>query len=346
MRDAYLITPRKNVIVGVGSALVDICLRETVDFVREAGAQIGGMTLVDRTVAPALLEKSANKPAIIPGGSACNTILGIGRLGGTARFVGKRGDDEWGQLFEDGVRKHQVEPRLFVTATPTGNVLSIITPDAQRSMLTFLGASAETSPAEITKEVFTGACLVHLEGYLLFNKELMTAVLRAARAADAAISLDLASYTVVENSLEYLRSIMHEYVDIVIANEDEARAYTGSADENESLRMLSEQADIAVVKLGARGSMIAHEQTVTRIGIHSGGGPVIDSTGAGDLWAAGFLYGLTHGLSMEQSGNLGSACGYEVCQVIGATIPEEGWGRIRNVAPSARGFSSEALKTL
>jgi sugar/nucleoside kinase (ribokinase family) len=326
--DYYKAKPPKNVIVGVGSALVDICLFESEAFVRSAGAQIGGMKLVNSSVTPALLKKTANKPAIIPGGSACNTMLGIGMLGAAARFIGKRGNDEWGRLFEEGLKKHRVEPRLFVTDTPTGNVLSIITPDAQRSMLTCLGASSETRPGEMTPFLFENACIVHLEGYLLFNKDLMTAVLRAAKASGAKISLDLASYTVVESSLDYLKSIMDDFIDIVIANEDESRVYTGFSAEENAVHALAEHADIAVVKMGGRGSLIAHDGLITRIKPLSGG-RIIDTTGAGDLWAAGFLYGITRGFSLEKSGDLGSACGYEVCQVVGATIPEEGWRRIR-----------------
>jgi sugar/nucleoside kinase (ribokinase family) len=326
--DSFKAVPSKNVVVGVGSALVDICLLENESFVRAAGAQMGGMKLVDPSVTPALLKKSSSKPAIIPGGSACNTILGIGMLGGAARFIGKRGNDDWGRLFEEGLKKHHVEPRLFTTDTPTGNVLSIITPDAQRSMLTCLGASSETNPADMTPALFENACLVHLEGYLLFNKELMTAVLKAAKESGAKISLDLASYTVVESSMEYLKSIIGEFVDIVIANEDEARVYTGYTMEQRAVQALSEHAGIAVVKMGGRGSLIAHNGVITTIKPLSGG-RIIDTTGAGDLWAAGFLYGITKGFTIEKSGILGSACGYEVCQVVGATIPEEGWQRIR-----------------
>jgi sugar/nucleoside kinase (ribokinase family) len=318
-----------DVIVGVGSALVDICLLENEMFVREAGAHIGGMKLVDDQTAPTLIKKSGREPVIVPGGSACNTILGIGMLGGAARFVGKRGNDQWGTLFEEQLRIHSVEPRLFTSSTPTGNVLSLITPDAQRSMLTYLGASSETSPSEITPPLFDNACLVHLEGYLLFNRVLMTAVLKAAKASGVRISLDLASYTVVENSLEYLRSIIDEYVDIVIANEDEARVYTGYCAEEKSVMALAEHVEISIVKMGGRGSLVAHNGLITRIAAINEGEAIVDTTGAGDLWAAGFLYGLTQGYPLAQCGMLGSACGYEVCRTIGAAIPEEGWRRIR-----------------
>ncbi|MBN2038293.1 MAG: adenosine kinase [Chitinispirillaceae bacterium] len=319
----------KNVIVGVGSALVDICLLENEKFVREAGAHIGGMKLVDDQTAPALIKKSGREPVIVPGGSACNTILGIGMLGGAARFIGKRGSDPWGLLFEEQLRRHSVEPRLFTSSTPTGNVLSIITPDAQRSMLTYLGASSETSPAEMAPSLFDNACLVHLEGYLLFNRELMTAVLRAAKASGARISLDLASYTVVENAMEYLRSVIDEYVDIIIANEDEARVYTGYSIEEKSVMALAEHVEISVVKMGGRGSLIVHNGLITRVAAINDGETIVDTTGAGDLWASGFLYGLTRGYPLATCGMLGSACGYEVCRVVGAAIPDRGWRRIR-----------------
>jgi sugar/nucleoside kinase (ribokinase family) len=169
---------------------------------------------------------------------------------------------------------------------------------------------------------------VHVEGYLLFNHDLIRATLSAAKEAGAMISLDLASFTVVEASKELLEELCAEYVDILIANEDEARAFTGISDEHKALDALGAKADLAVLKVGKRGSYIGHAGrsiTVERMG----DGGAIDTTGAGDLWAAGFLYGLVNGYPLETCGKLGSACGYEVCQVIGAQIPREGWKRIK-----------------
>ncbi|MCU0609250.1 MAG: adenosine kinase [Chitinispirillaceae bacterium] len=319
----------KSVVVGVGSALVDICLRESEEFLMSSGAHKGGMTLVDADKITQILKTSSVTPETVPGGSACNTILGIGKLGAPARFIGKRGEDELGTLFEKGLKNHSVEPKLFTSSTPTGRVLSIITPDAQRSMLTYLGASGETRPQEITPALFENAALVHLEGYLLFNRDLMLATLEAAKSSGAKISLDMASYTVVEAAKELIHTIIRDYIDIVIANEDESKAYTGIADEEKALEALSKEVEIAVVKLGKRGSLISHKGFVTQIKPIGDGAPVVDTTGAGDLWASGFLYGLLQGYSIERCGRLGSACGYEVCKVVGATIPEEGWQRIR-----------------
>lgn len=315
-------------VVGVGSALVDILIPADDQLLERAGARRGGMALVDLAHIESVLARSGATPRIVPGGSACNTAQGVARLGGSARFVGKRGKDEMGARFEAGLVRGGVDPRLLVADAPTGRVLTLITSDAQRSMLTFLGASAEAEPAEMTPDLFDDAAVAHIEGYLLFNPELIVAAVAAARRAGARISLDLASYTVVETAGGVLDDLVRGGLDILIANEDEARAYTGEADEQRALAILAERAGIAVVKLGARGSWIRRGAETVRIP-PAGDGRAVDTTGAGDLWAAGFLFGLVGGWSLSQSGRLGSLLGAEVCGVIGAEIPEAGWGRIQ-----------------
>ena len=228
-----------KLVVGVGSALVDILAHEENKFLEQVGARKGGMTLVDKKFIEETLTRTASEPVIVPGGSACNTVVGVGRLGGRARFVGKSGRGGWGRLFQQDLLKQNVEPALFKSATPTGRVLSIITPDAQRSMFTYLGASSELAAHELEDECFKGAAVVHIEGYLLFNPELILGAVKAARSADAVISLDLASFTVVEDAGKLLDDIITGFVDIVIANEDEARAFTGFSDENLALQALA-----------------------------------------------------------------------------------------------------------
>lgn len=326
----FTMRPDKKKIAAVGSALVDICLNETDEFVAATGAPKGGMTLKTQDEIQEIISRSCVRPVIVPGGSACNTILGVGMLGGEACFIGKRGTDTFGERFEKGVRDHHVEPQLQKSDTPTGRVLSIITPDAQRSMFTFLGASSETDPAAITSDLFRDVALVHIEGYLLFNHDLILATLDVSKKAGALISLDLAAFTVVEASRDLLEDICEKYVDILIANEDESRAFTGMSDEREALEALGKKADLAILKVGKRGSYLTHEGEVVTVE-RMGDGRAVDTTGAGDLWAAGFLYGLVHGYPLAVCGRLGSACGYEVCQVIGAQIPEKGWNRIKAI---------------
>jgi len=318
----------RQVIVGVGSALVDMLAREEDAFLEKLGVEKGGMNLVGSDYIEELVAQIENPPSIVPGGSACNTAIGVGMLGGRARFVGKLGEDQLGTLFRDDLQKNHVEPILFVSDLPTGRVLSVITPDAQRSMFTYLGAASELKPQEVTPACFEQAAVVHVEGYLLFNRDLMIATIKAAKAAGARVSLDLASFNVVEESRDLLDQIIADYIDILIANEDEAEAYTGYRDEEKALAALAENVEMAVLKIGPRGSLVAcgEEKTIIEPLVCPN---AVDSTGAGDLWAAGFLYGIVQGLSIEKSGELASACGSEVCQVVGANIPEDGWERIR-----------------
>ena len=312
--------------------MIDLLIHEEDAFVAQAGVPKGGMELVEYDHIQKVLDRTTAQPAIVTGGSACNTAVGVAKLGGMARFVGKCGQDDMGDLYVAGLKTCGVDPLLFTASTPTGQVLSIITPDAQRSLLTYLGAASEMAPEEITPTCFENAAIVHVEGYLLFNPDLMQAVLTAARKAGALISLDLASFTVVEMNMERVARIAEEYVDILIANEDEARAFTGLADEHQAITALAAKAPLAVLKVGPRGSYIAHADKIIRVAPVKGGAAV-DTTGAGDLWAAGFLYGLVNKFSLEQCGALGSACGMEVCRVVGACIPEEGWERIKSFQP-------------
>jgi sugar/nucleoside kinase (ribokinase family) len=318
----------KKLIVGVGSALIDILAYESDEFLEKTGAVKGGMKYVDREFIEQTLSHITQKPIIVPGGSACNTVVGIGKLGGPARFVGKSGCGEMARLFETDLKINNVDPALFKSPSPTGRVLSIITSDAQRSMFTFLGASSEIQPCEITEKCFKDAAIVHIEGYLLFNEDLIMAALQAAKSVGALISLDLASFTVVEASKMILKNIVNEFVDILIANEDEAQAFTGYSDDIKAIGVLAQNTMIAALKVGKRGSYISHQGKTIKIEPIGDGG-VLDTTGAGDLWASGFLFGLVNGYSFEKCGKLGSACGYEVARVIGANIPEAGWQRIK-----------------
>lgn len=317
-------------ISGIGSALVDILINESDLFLKDLGKEKGGMTLVDNNEIQTILSDSQKDQIVVPGGAACNTIVGVANLGGDARFIGRRGDDDFGRDFEAALLKNGVAPVLSTSTSPTGKVLSVITPDAQRSMFTFLGASTELEPESVRADMFKETAITIIEGYLLFNRELMLSALKAAKRAGSMVALDLASFEVVNASRSILNSIIQDYVDILIANEDEARAYTGIEHEEQALQVMSENVDYAVVKIGSRGALVSHGGRIFRIEPQQGE-PARDTTGAGDLWASGFLYGLASGFSIEKSGRIASACGYEVCQVVGAHLPEDAWERIRSL---------------
>lgn len=324
------IKPGRNIIAGIGSALVDILSHESDETLDKIGSAKGGMTLVDSNFIENTLKSLKGNPLIAPGGAACNSINGVGKLGGNARFIAKYGNDDTGVFFENGLKSSGVDTLLIKSPLPTGRVISLITDDAQRTMFTYLGASSDLQPEEITEKSFENCAVAFIEGYLLFNRDLIMRALECAKKAGAVIALDLASYTVVESSRDILDKIISEYVDILIANEDEAKYYTGISDEKESLMYLSKNVQIGVLKIGKRGSLISYEGNIINID-PMGDGSALDTTGAGDLWAAGFLYGIVNGFDLEKSGKIASACGFEVCQVDGAVIPEEGWKRIRNI---------------
>ncbi len=321
---------KRTRITGIGSALVDILINESDEFLRVLHKEKGGMTLVNDGDITHILSMHQGAPLVVPGGAACNTIVGVANLGGEAGFIGRRGNDDYGKAFEKQLIKGRVEPLISVSESPTGKVLSVITPDAQRSMFTFLGASTELDPESVTAGLFKETAISMIEGYLLFNRTLMQAALTAAKESGSLIALDLASFEVVNASRDILFDLVRDSVDILIANEDEARAYTGYEDEEKAVKALSRDVTYAVLKVGAKGSYVSHQNKITKIPVQKGLPPV-DTTGAGDLWAAGFLFGIAHGFSIEKSGRIASACGYEVCQVMGAHIPEEAWIRIRKL---------------
>src|SRR5690606_13117800 len=224
------------VIVGVGAALMDLLVEEKDDFLGKMGAEKGGMTLVESPLIRTALEGASGEVKSSPGGSASNTIVGIGSLGGRARMIGRVGRDELGETFREGLRRAGVEERVRVSDdAETGRVLSVVTPDAQRTMFTFLGASSALNPGDITDADISDSALVHLEGYLLFNRPVMDRVLELARAHKARVALDLGSFQVVQAMREYLDELFAQRrIDILLANEDEAHAYTGMG-ESESL---------------------------------------------------------------------------------------------------------------
>lgn len=315
--------------VGVGSALMDIILNESDEFLASNSVIKGGMELVDAGKADELLSKSSQKPVLVPGGSAANTTIGLGQLSGKAAFIGCCGNDELGAEYQEALERNNVTPNFTTGNSSTGQVLSIVTPDAQRSMLTYLGASSEMSPTIFNADIFGDADVVHIEGYLLFNEALIRSVLQAAKEAEILVSLDLASFTVIDANPTLVKELVREYVDIILANEDEAKSYTGFEDENKALDALAEDAEVAVVKIGKRGSLVKCDGNVTVIPPYGEEKPK-DTTGAGDLWASGFLYGVINGKSFAEAGRIAGMTGYEVCRVLGAHISEDTWAEIKS----------------
>ncbi len=329
---------RRFDIMAVGSPIMDSLAKVGEEFITSISGEKGGMELIDGEAMQMLASQVDADMVHAPGGSAANTIFGATRLGLSSTFLGKVGNDDIADQYTTTYADMGGDTSRFkVAETPNGRCISLITPDSQRTMRTHLGAAMELAPNEITVEDFKDAAHVHLEGYTLFNRDLMLHVLNCAKKAGCRISLDLASFEVVNAGKDILDTILRDYVDVVFANEDEADAFTAFGNDYEAMaRHLGELCEIAVVKLGADGALVCHNGEVIKIDAEHAA-DVVDITGAGDLFAAGFLYGLLKGHSHENSARCGAILGAEVVQVIGAAIPTSRWNDIKNKIDSVNG---------
>jgi sugar/nucleoside kinase (ribokinase family) len=315
-------------VLGIGNALTDILLQiEQDDILVKLNLPKGSMQLVDDQKLEEINRLVGHyDKKMATGGSAANTINGITRLGATAGLIGKLGNDEIGNFFTDDSIANGVTPLFLQSETPSGCCTVLVSPDGERTMCTFLGAACELSLNDLNIEMFRGYDIFHIEGYLVFNEELILKAVKLAKEAGLKVSIDLASYNVVDAKLDFLKAIVSEYVDIVFANEEEARSFTGEEPE-EALKLIAELCEIAVVKIGKDGSYIKSGDLTVKIDTRLAN--CIDTTGAGDLYAAGFLFGLAANYSLEQCGKIGALVSGNVVEVLGAKMTDEVWDTIQ-----------------
>lgn len=315
-------------LVGVGSPIIDVLARVPESFLKIVGGDKGGMVLTDSASIAGWIEQLPEAPAEAPGGSAGNTLFAAARMGIRGTFVGKVGSDAGADYYRNALKSLGGDDSRFKTGDiPNARCLSLITPDSERTLRTDLGAAATLSPDEISVADFSGCRHAHIEGYLLFNRDLMMAVLNSARDAGCSISLDLASFEVVNATRDILPGILSDYVDMVFANEEEAAAYTGGSNPEQMTRELSQLCKTAVVKIGADGAWLSDGSEPVLSPALPGIKPV-DTTGAGDYWAAGFLTGWIQGKPLETCAAMGARLGAEIVQVIGAELEDQVWQQI------------------
>ena len=314
-------------ILGMGNALTDILLQiETDELLNKLSLLKGGMQLINSDkVADIQKHLKMSEAKMATGGSASNTVNGITRLGGKAGFFGKIGRDEVGEFFMKDTLHNGVIPHLSYSEQKSGTCTVLVSDDGERTLCTFLGAACELEPADLKPAMFEGYDIFHIEGYLVQNHDLIYTAIKMAKEAGLLVSIDLASYNVVEANLEFLKSMIADYVDIVFANEEEAKAFTGK-DPEEALIQIAEHAYIAVVKLGKDGSFVRSGNTQHIIKPYQA--DCVDTTGAGDLYAAGFLYGMASGLTLDKCGLIGSLVSSQVVEVLGAKMDDPTWKKI------------------
>lgn len=308
-------------VVAIGNALVDVLSHATEQFVADQGVPKGSMQLVDETRARALYE--AMGPAVeISGGSAANTVVGVAAFGGRAHYVGKVRDDQLGEVFAHDLRSTGVG---FTTPTArtgpaTGRCLILITPDAQRTMSTFLGASSRLAAADVDADLIRRGKILYLEGYLFDPPPAQEAFRVAAGIAHAAgrtVSLTLSDPFCVDRHRAAFLDLVEHHVDVLFANELEICALYRANDFDAALQEVRKHCEVAVLTRGPQGSVVVGGGEVHVIDAHKLDA-LVDTTGAGDLYAAGFLFGLSHGRDLATCGRLGSLAAAEVISHVGA----------------------------
>lgn len=315
-------------IIGMGNALVDVMtILKSDNTLQEFALPKGSMQLVSKVFSNRLLAGTVGlQKQQSSGGSAANTIHGLANLGIETGFVGKIGKDNFGEFFDADLRENKITPILFHGLEETGRSIALISTDSERTMATYLGAAVNLHEEDISSDLFQGYAYFHVEGYLVQNRELIRKALRLAKSHGLTVSIDMASFNVVRDNRDFFEEIIREFVDIILANESEAKSLTGT-DPEKALSLMSEMAEISVIKLGKSGSLVKRGKEEHRIGIEKV--KSIDSTGAGDLYAAGFLYGICQEQSLETCGRAGSILGGHITEVIGAKMDSETWDRVR-----------------
>ena len=312
----------------MGNALVDVLtILKNDRILKEFDLPKGSMQLVNKECSNRLLASTLGlKRQQSSGGSAANTIHGLAHLGMETGFVGKIGKDNLGKFFEKDLKENNIALVMFHDLEETGRSIALVSKDTERTMATFLGAAGDLHQEDIDSDIFKGYQYFHLEGYLVQSHALIKKAVKVAKAHDLIISIDMATYNIVSDNREFLEKLIREYVDILMANESEAEALTGKK-ADKALDAMADMAEVAVLKMGKDGSMVKRATEKCIIGIEKVNS--IDTTGAGDLYAAGFLYGYCNEQSLEVCGKIGSILGGHITEVIGAKMDEQRWNLVK-----------------
>ena len=312
-------------ILGIGNALTDILAVLPDDtLLRKFHLPLGSMQHVDMETGDRIWEDLKQYGVkYVPGGSAANTITCTAIFGMPSGYVGKIGNDDLGNLFKSSMEQFGVKAQMLYGTKSSGRCMVFITgANAERTFADYMGATLEMGPDDLDPSFFEGYDYFHIEGYLVQNQELISKAARLAKAAGCTISIDMASYNVVESNNTFFHNLVENYVDIVFANETEAKAFT-KKEPQEAIVELGNLCKIAVVKVGKAGSMIKSGNEYHFI--EPWPAKPIDATGAGDTYAAGFLYAHSLGLPLKVCGEIGSIIAAKVVEVIGTKIDIPRW---------------------
>jgi sugar/nucleoside kinase (ribokinase family) len=311
-------------VFGMCNALYDIQAEVDDSVLLKLGVEKGSMTLIDeekqREMVAAVYEHLVNAE---PGGSGCNTMIGVAQLGGTACYTSRVGRDEHGDLYRQKLAERGIKPNLGVADGVTGICLVLVTPDAQRTLCTFLGLSRDLRADDVNLDDIRASKYIYVTGYLWDTDTQKEAVLRAMHEANRAgvkVALSLSDPFCVNRHKDDFKRILREHTDVLFGNFHEAQALTDTDNPRDAVRALAEHCEVAVVTMDDKGSIIQAGDRIYEIPVY----PVtaVDTTGAGDMYAAGLLYGLTNGLPLDRTGRLASYCAAQVVSQLGPRLDE------------------------
>ena len=316
-------------IIGIGNALTDALVTlPNDDLLHTFGLPKGSMTLIGDEEQQRIQECFASlEVQRATGGSAGNTMLALANLGAEPGFIGSVGDDAIGDFFAANCEKRGIAPYLTRLPMQSGVAYTFISPGGERTFATYLGAAAMMGPESLSPDMFDGYDYLYVEGYLVQNHALILRAVELAKAKGLKVCLDLASYNIVAADHEFFTRLVTEYVDVVFANEEEARAFAG-AEPAEALEQFHSLCEVAVVKLGPAGATImrgGEKVFVEAWPVEK----VIDTTAAGDFYAAGVMYGLMNDCSLAQCARIGTILSGHVIQIVGTQLSEEVWAQMK-----------------
>ncbi len=307
-------------VLGIGHACIDLVVSVSDEFLSKIPGKKGGAEAIEIDDLNSLLRSIPHPPKIIAGGSSANTMKGLAALGEQCTFLTQVGKDHLGDYFSQHLQSLGIHLLASFSKGQTSQVLCLVTPDKQRTMRFFSGCSQELSENMLQPIHFNGIQHLHLETYLLRNGNVVEAAMRLAKEAGATVSIDLSSFEIVHHHRRKIEELIGKYVDILFANEDELHALTNLS-ANEGCLALKKKVPISVILMGKKGCLVGNKDQIFHHPATLAN--VVDTTGAGDLFASGFLYGFLNGQSLIECAALGNRLGGAIVEVEGAELPPE-----------------------
>lgn len=313
-------------VLGIGAPFIDHIVQVNPQYALSLEGVKGGLEIIDYETLCEIIQTSGTTVKLLAGGSSANTIRTLAHLGHKCAMGGKIGTDRAGERFLKNLQDLGIKSFYIPSSTPTGQLVCLVTPDGERTFRDFLGAGREMRGEDLDPSLFEDVKLVHIEGYTLLNKGLTLRAMELAQDAGTKISFDLSNYELVSKHHEQIMHLLSNHVDILFANAKEVHALTGN-EPKDGCKFLKSFCEIVVVSMNVDGCWIGNNQDL----IHCDAYPVkaLDSTGAGDVFAAGFLHGYLTGQPLVKCAHYGALIGAEVVQVFGTELPEATWDKLR-----------------